>query len=206
MWYTKARKVIRDRGRVIYYPAKGFLEERLWNGRKRSKRGSTQQMPEASHSQRGYIPESTVTEERALQLKEWLKHNSEPFTQVQFYMRETVLCRANWIRSHSSKDILEILREYPHLTSPGMIAQDFQVLHGETWLHEYTEKVLYLAKQDDKLPSLDVEDMTLDAKGELALKLLPTMMPQTVYKSVSSPLKGSAASENSCESSSTCGL
>ncbi len=48
------------------------------------------------------------------------------------------------------------------------IAQDFQVLHGEaatklfeTWLLEYAEKVLYLAKQDDKLPSFDVEDMTL---------------------------------------------
>ena len=47
------------------------------------------------------------------------------------------------------------------------------MLHGEaapklfeTWLHEYTEKVLYLAKQDDKLPSLDVEDMTL---GKLKL-------------------------------------
>ncbi|KAL0161462.1 hypothetical protein M9458_045187, partial [Cirrhinus mrigala] len=58
--------------------------------------------------------------ERALQQKEWLKHNSEPFTQVQSYMKDTVLCRANWIRANSSKDILELLTEYPHLTSPGM--------------------------------------------------------------------------------------
>ncbi|KAK2903451.1 hypothetical protein Q8A67_008164 [Cirrhinus molitorella] len=69
------------------------------------------------------------------------------------------------------------------------IAQDFQVLHGEaapklfeTWIPEYAEKVLYLAKQDNKLPSLSVEDMTLDAKGELALTLLPTMVPQAVYR------------------------
>ncbi|RXN03704.1 hypothetical protein ROHU_013290 [Labeo rohita] len=121
--------------------------------------------------------------------KEWLKHNLEPFTQVQSYMKDTVLCRANWIRANSSKDILELLTEYPHLTSPGMIAQDVQVLHGEaapklleTWIPEYAEKVLYLAKQDNKLPSLSVEDMTLDAKGELALTLLPTMVPQVVYR------------------------
>ncbi|ROL45233.1 hypothetical protein DPX16_17844 [Anabarilius grahami] len=188
IWYTKARKVIKDGG-VFHYPATGFLEERLRNVRKRSNRGSTQQMPEATQSRRAYIPESTIPEERALQQKEWLKHNSEPFTQVQSYMKDTVLCRANWIRGNSSKDILEILTEYPHLTSPGMIAQDFQVLHGEaapklfeTWIPEYAEKVLFLAKQDNKLPSLSVEDMTLDAKGELALKLLPTMVPQTVYR------------------------
>lgn len=47
------------------------------------------------------------------------------------------------------------------------------MLHGEaapklfeTWLPEYAEKVLYLAKQDNKLPSLTVEDMTL---GKLKL-------------------------------------
>ena len=151
-----------------------------------------------------FVISCVFSEERALQMKEWLKHNSEPFTQVQSYMRDTVLCRANWIWANGSKDILDILTEYPHLTSPGMvwlhsyfnivakpylypvskeqilyfkkfsvflflkIAQDFQVLHGEaapklfeTWLLEYTEKVLYLAKQDNKLPSFDVEDMTL---------------------------------------------
>lgn len=36
----------------------------------------------------------------------------------------------------------------------------------ETWIPEYAEKVLYLAKQDNKLPSLSVEDMTL---GKLKL-------------------------------------
>nr|XP_023650926.1 uncharacterized protein LOC111835159 [Paramormyrops kingsleyae] len=188
IWYTKARKVIKDGG-VFHYPVTGFLEERLRNVRKRSNRGCTQQMPEATQSRRAYIPESTIPEERAFQQKEWLKHNSEPFTQVQSYMKDTVLCRANWIRDNSSKDILELFTEYPHLTSPGMIAQDFQVLHGEaapklfeTWIPEYAEKVLYLAKQDNKLPSLSVEDMTLDAKGELALTLLPTMVPQAFYR------------------------
>ncbi|RXN03395.1 hypothetical protein ROHU_013414 [Labeo rohita] len=54
------------------------------------------------------------------------------------------------------------------------IAQDFQVLHGEaapklfeTWIPEYAEKVLYLAKQDNKLPSLSVEDMTLGGSRSL---------------------------------------
>ncbi|XP_051979327.1 uncharacterized protein LOC127640673 isoform X2 [Xyrauchen texanus] len=55
IWYTKARKLIKDGG-VIHYPATGFFEERLRNVRKRSNRGSTQQMPEASQSRRAYIP------------------------------------------------------------------------------------------------------------------------------------------------------
>lgn len=135
IWYTKARKVMKDGG-VIHYPATSFLEERLWNVRKRSNRGSTQQMPEATQSPRAYIPESTVPEERALQQKEWLKHNSEPFTQVQSYMKDTVLCRASWIRANSSKDILEILTEYPHLTSPAMAAPKL----FETWIPEYAKK------------------------------------------------------------------
>ncbi|RXN04802.1 hypothetical protein ROHU_021461 [Labeo rohita] len=90
---------------------------------------------------------------------------------------------------------LKLFRVISHQSRHGMvplehiIAQDFQVLHGEaapklfeTWIPEYAEKVLYLAKQDNKLPSLSVEDMTLDAKGELALTLLPTMVPQAVYR------------------------
>ncbi|XP_072560222.1 homer protein homolog 3-like isoform X1 [Paramormyrops kingsleyae] len=57
IWYTKARKVTKDGG-VFHYPVTGFLEERLRNVRKRSNRGCTQQMPEATQSRRAYIPET----------------------------------------------------------------------------------------------------------------------------------------------------
>ena len=46
MWLTKSRKVTRD-GKTVYYPATGYLEERLRNVRKRSSGpGSGGHMPE----------------------------------------------------------------------------------------------------------------------------------------------------------------
>lgn len=45
--------------------------------------------------------EPTTPEERSLQQKEWLKTNSEPFSQVQLYMKDTVFYRANWIRANN---------------------------------------------------------------------------------------------------------
>jgi len=44
----------------------------------------------------------------------------------------------------------------------------------ETWLADYTEKVLQLAKNDGKLPALDVDDMT---PGKL--KLLFVVLQRT---------------------------
>lgn len=73
--------------------------------------------------------EPTTPEERSLQQKEWLKNNSEPFSQVQLYMKDTVLYRANWIRANNSKDVLEILTEYPHLISLGMVWDHWNMLH-----------------------------------------------------------------------------
>ena len=113
-------------------------------------------------------------------------------------MKETALYRAKWIRSNNTKSILEILTEYPCLTSAGMVWDHwnilhalcipylgfkgcpfiglFKVMHGEaapklfdTWLADYTAKVLQLAKKAGKLPSLDVDDMT---PGKLKLTIV----------------------------------
>lgn len=62
-----------------------------------------------------------VPEERSQQQKEWLKHNCYLLTQVQEYMEETALYRANWIWANPSRGIFEILAEYPRLTSSGMV-------------------------------------------------------------------------------------
>ncbi|KAJ8364334.1 hypothetical protein SKAU_G00131650 [Synaphobranchus kaupii] len=103
-------------------------------------------------------------------------------------MRDTVQYRAQWIRANSSKNKLEVLHEFPRLTTSGMITQDFLVLHGEaapklfeTWLTVYAEKILHLARREGKFP-FPVEEMTLDAKGEIALRLLPIMLPPPVFR------------------------
>ncbi|XP_053350481.1 uncharacterized protein LOC128520316 [Clarias gariepinus] len=179
IWYTQGRN---------HHPATGFLEERLRNIRKKLRSVSRPQKQEDKEPEKAYIPDSTISEDRAKQLKEWLRHNSQPLSQVSAYMQDTVLYRAQWIRGNNLKDIREILQEFPHLTSPGMIAQDFLVLHGEaapklfeTWLPIYADKILHLLRRENKL-QFPVEEMTLDAKGELALKLLPELLPPTVYK------------------------
>ncbi|XP_061784370.1 uncharacterized protein [Nerophis lumbriciformis] len=179
IWYTQGRN---------YRPATGFLEERLRNIRKRKRSLSRPTRQEDSEPERVCIPDSTISDERAERMKEWLRHNSQPLGQVWAYMQDTVLYRARWIRVQNSKNVSEILKEFPHLTTQGMIAQDFQVLHGEaapklseTWLPVYTEKILSLARREGKL-ALRADEMALDAKWELAFKVLPAMLPPTVYK------------------------
>ncbi|KAL7408482.1 hypothetical protein ABVT39_024109 [Epinephelus coioides] len=179
IWYTQSRN---------HRPATGFLEERLRNIRKRMRSLNRPTRQEGSEPESVHIPDSTISDERAEQMKKWLRHNSQPLSQVEAYMQDTVLYRAQWIRGHNSKNVSEILKEFPHLTTQGMIAQDFQVLHGEaapklseTWLPVYTEKILSLARREGKL-ALPADEMTLDAKGELAFRVLPAMLPPTVYK------------------------
>ncbi|KAM9488568.1 uncharacterized protein Hap1MRO34_005469 [Clarias gariepinus] len=159
IWYTQGRN---------HHPATGFLEERLRNIRKKLRSVSRPQKQEDKEPEKAYIPDSTISEDRAKQLKEWLRHNSQPLSQVSAYMQDTVLYRAQWIRGNNLKDIREILQEFPHLTSPGMIAQDFLVLHGEaapklfeTWLPIYADKILHLLRRENKL-QFPVEEMTLE--------------------------------------------
>ncbi|KAJ4927824.1 hypothetical protein JOQ06_015626 [Pogonophryne albipinna] len=159
--------------------------------RKPARSQSTQQTPPQSSeagTRRTFIPECTISEERAIQCKEWLKHNSQPLNQVEQYMQDTAVYRAKSLRENGW-DIQGIRQEFPHLFTPGMIAQDFQILHGEaapklfeTWLPLFKDKILHLARREGKLIS-SLNGLTPDCLGELALSQLPTLLPPTVYRS-----------------------
>ncbi|KAK5897601.1 hypothetical protein CesoFtcFv8_010649 [Champsocephalus esox] len=184
-WFTPGRN---------HRPATGFLEERLRNVRKRMRKPArsriTQQTPPQSSeagTRRTFIPECTISEERAIQCKEWLKHNSQPLNQVEQYMQDTAVYRAKSLRENGW-DIQGIRQEFPHLFTPGMIAQDFQILHREaapklfeTWLPLFKDKILHLARREGKLIS-SLDGLTPDCLGELALSQLPTLLPPTVYR------------------------
>ncbi|XP_033950943.1 uncharacterized protein [Pseudochaenichthys georgianus] len=181
-WYAKGR---------FHHPATGFLEERLRNIRKqlrRSSRGPRPQREQDTVPSRIVIPAATISEERAVQFAEWLKNNSQPLAQVEAYMRDSCQYRAGWIRAEHSKSIPEVLAMFPRLTTPGMIAQDFSILFAEpapklfeTWVPLYADKIIRLAKREGKL-ALPEEQINLDARGEVALMLLPVMLPPPVYK------------------------
>nr|XP_055053698.1 uncharacterized protein LOC129438810 [Misgurnus anguillicaudatus] len=174
-------------------PATGFLEERMRNVRKRMRSTSTSrsmtqktppQMPDNGASARALLPECTIPDEHALQLKEWLRNNSQPLSQIETYMQNTAVNRAKWIRDNNWT-IDQILEEFPCLMTKGMIAQDFLVLHGdaasklfETWLPIYADKILYLARKEGRL-TLPLDGLTPDGVGELALRQLPALLPPT---------------------------
>ncbi|KAI9534133.1 hypothetical protein NQZ68_016851 [Dissostichus eleginoides] len=181
-WYAKGRS---------HHPATGFLEERLRNIRKQLRRSSRRPRPQREQEtvpSRIVIPAATISEERAVQFAEWLKNNSQPLAQVEAYMRDSCQYRAGWIRADHSKSIPEVLAMFPRLTTPGMIAQDFSILFAEpapklfeTWVPLYADKIIRLAKREGKL-ALPEEQINLDARGEVALMLLPVMLPPPVYK------------------------
>ncbi|KAF3833196.1 hypothetical protein F7725_026861 [Dissostichus mawsoni] len=128
--------------------------------------------------------ESDVPPEKLLEMVEWMKVNRYPVSQVEDYMNQTALHRGKWIRSNGSKSLPEILTEFPRLVdNPGMISQDFQQLHPEAvgklfqnWA-TMSDRILTYAQREGKLP-LVFDDMTPDR----ALKVLPTLLPPSVYK------------------------
>ncbi|KAI1900225.1 hypothetical protein AGOR_G00047810 [Albula goreensis] len=183
VWYSQGRH---------HRPATGYLEERLRNIRKRIRRQSR----EGSSSGREWrltnnivIPETTIPLETVCQMKEWLKHNSQPLSQVQEYMRETAIYRANWIRQGSPKSVAEILQEYPHLlATPGMISQDFAVIYPgcadrlfESWVPVFAEKILLFASKE-KMADICIQENSTGAMGDIAFKLLPIILLQPEYR------------------------
>ncbi|CAL8234739.1 unnamed protein product [Arctogadus glacialis] len=89
------------------------------------------------------------------QVVEMAEHNDQPLIQMEEFMRDTALYRARWVRENSGKSVHDVLQEFPQLTNPGMIAQDFQAIHPDsamrTWTPELEEKVLNLAPIKRKL-------------------------------------------------------
>ncbi|KAK0136550.1 hypothetical protein N1851_027341 [Merluccius polli] len=151
-WYTKERH---------HRPATGFLEERLRNIRKRICQlrdpEPTQRSTQGSAPAQT-IPDSPMPLEMVLERIEWLKNNSQPLIQVEEFMRDTALYRARWVRDNANKTILDVLEKFPHLTTPGMIALDFQILHPEAamclfqrWTPDLVKKMLDMAVAERKL-------------------------------------------------------
>ncbi|XP_034085470.1 uncharacterized protein LOC117554950 [Gymnodraco acuticeps] len=176
-WYTPGRN---------HKPATGFLEERLRNVRKRMRMLKRPRHQEQQEEQTvPSTPEYDVPPEKLLEMVEWMKVNRYPVSQVEDYMNQTALHRGNWIRSNGSKSLPETLTEFPRLLdNPGMISQDFQQLHPEAvgklfqnWA-TMSDRILTYAQREGKL-SLVFDDMTPDR----ALKVLPTLLPPSVYKS-----------------------
>ncbi|XP_051536720.1 uncharacterized protein LOC127430740 [Myxocyprinus asiaticus] len=182
-WFSQGRK---------HRPSTGFLEERLRNIRKRMRGLRTQpSVVPVCEERLTFIPTSTLSSERAIQLKEWLKNNTRPQDQVEQYMKATALFRAHWIRQNSSKPISDILSEFPRLMdTPGMISQDFSVLHTDaadklcsSWLPDFADKILAFAKRNGRqMDLLNLDNMSADTKGTMALKILPQIIPPSVYK------------------------
>ncbi|KAG7224413.1 hypothetical protein INR49_015105, partial [Caranx melampygus] len=136
-----------------------------------------------------HVTESDLPPEKLKEMVDWLKINKYPVSEVETYMKETAMHRGKWIHSNGSKSIPEILNEFPRLVdNPGMILQDFQLLYPEAAgkLHEnwagISEKVLVYAQQEGKL-SCTLDHMTPAVKIERALKILPALLPPSLYKS-----------------------
>ncbi|XP_052433847.1 uncharacterized protein LOC127974538 [Carassius gibelio] len=176
-------------------PATGFLEERLRNVRKRTRRENcTSREKEDSQaiSSTLVIPEPSISPDRAVQLAEWLKNNMWPANQVADYMKETAIHRAQWIRANGTKSIEEITCEFPRLLdTPGMISQDFSVLfpdHAErlfqTWKMSFKDKILCFASQEKKAQELlqNLDSLSPEVQSDVALRLLPVILPTPVYK------------------------
>ncbi|KAJ8364335.1 hypothetical protein SKAU_G00131660 [Synaphobranchus kaupii] len=70
-WYAQGRN---------HRPATGFLEEGLRNIKKRLRSMSRPQREEVDEPYRTFIPESTISQERAEQFKEWLRNNTQPIS------------------------------------------------------------------------------------------------------------------------------
>ncbi|XP_028826875.1 uncharacterized protein LOC114785189 [Denticeps clupeoides] len=178
----------------FHRPATGFLEERLRNVRKKIRRG--RQKPVSSDNPRDSsnftLPESNVDSERVTQMIEWLRNNIWPASQVEQYMKETAIQRAKWIRNDGSKTIMEIAKEYPRLLdTPGMISQDFLILNPdcasnltENWVSVFKEKILLFASKQKQALNLlhDIETMSAETQSDIAIQVLPVILPTHVYK------------------------
>ncbi|XP_058651081.1 uncharacterized protein LOC131551888 isoform X1 [Onychostoma macrolepis] len=125
-------------------------------------------------------------------MTEWLKNNIWPLSQVEQYMKETSIHRAKWIRDNGTKTMMEIFKEYPRLLdTPGMISQDFLILNPdsaskltENWVPVFKDKILQFASREKQ--SLDllssVELMSAETQSDVALQVLPVVLPTSVYK------------------------
>ncbi|KAK0147238.1 hypothetical protein N1851_013353 [Merluccius polli] len=180
IWYAMGRK---------HLPATGFLEERLRNIRKRMRAShrlsKEEDCPCPSPT---LLPAPSISQERAEQMVEWLRTNSSPSSQVEDFMSSTAIYRAEWVRKNNSSTIEDVIKEFPRLICPGMIAQDFQIVYREAapklfemWELSFADKVLRLLQKEGKL-TVDAASLTQDSKTYMSLRLLPSLMPLPVFR------------------------
>ena len=74
-----------------------------------------------------FFTECTISEERAALLKEWLRNNTAPHSQVVSSMQDTAVYRAKWIKDNTGDLTTSlILEQYPHLMTDGMVRVNIQ--------------------------------------------------------------------------------
>lgn len=72
-----------------------------------------------------YLSEtSSISEERVAEIKEWLKHHSEPEKKVKDLMKDTAPARLKWIRENNGIVVKQVFAEYPRLSLPGMVSKE----------------------------------------------------------------------------------
>ncbi|XP_030267131.1 uncharacterized protein LOC115578354 [Sparus aurata] len=103
-----------------------------------------------------HIAESPITGEWAIQMKEWLTNNIWPQSQVVQYMCDAAIHRAQWISSNGTVSIPQIIAEFPCLVdTPGM---------------------------KEKPADTNLHSQMADIEGDIALLLLPVLLPAAPYK------------------------
>lgn len=68
-----------------------------------------------------FFTECNLSDEHASQLKEWLRNNSQPLSQVETYMKDTAVYRAKCI-GDNNWTINQILEVFPRLMTKGMVS------------------------------------------------------------------------------------
>ncbi|XP_063959988.1 uncharacterized protein LOC135155148 isoform X2 [Lytechinus pictus] len=184
-WYTSA---------VEGEHAKGFIEERLKNVRKRMpKQGWTSLEPSSSSEENQKEPstkekieelkskEKDMEPENLEEMKQWLQHNNSPIPKVVEFMKKTALKRQEEIHSEKKSTVHDIELQWPRLFDvPNMIDGDFRAVHGDVsdrlimkWTQELAKKLLQYGEKQS--PQVQADDQSAQDAGLTALPLiLPT--------------------------------
>ncbi|XP_063959768.1 uncharacterized protein LOC135155087 isoform X2 [Lytechinus pictus] len=184
-WYTQA---------VEGEHAKGFIEERLKNVRKRMpKQGWTSLEPSSLSEENQKEPstkdkieelkskEKDMEPENLEEMKQWLQHNNSPIPKVVEFMKKTALKRQEEIHSEKKSTVHDIELQWPRLFDvPNMIDGDFRAVHGDVsdrlimkWTQELAKKLLQYGEKQS--PQVQADDQSAQDAGLTALPLiLPT--------------------------------
>ncbi|KAJ8031513.1 46 kDa FK506-binding nuclear protein [Holothuria leucospilota] len=194
-WFSRARD---RRG------ATGYLEERLKNYRKRQRarsgKPSVPQIPvdstfDVTVESIIMLPDPDLPDEEAEEMKDWMKANCNPASQVEEYLKKTAIHRQHMVQDTPGIEPSVIIREYPRLLeNPEVILQDFQLLYPQFANNLFNHWSAALAdrciKQCDvesptwrrKFLINSVDALTEDIKWNLSFQLLPMLLPASAFR------------------------